>query len=157
MDEARARRGQDWLEGETQKKLGRSRTDAERGGAAAEIEARAAAMRGSAQEARRIREDAARQKDDVDRAEKQRDYRGQGYGAEQADRMADEDVKRQQAQRMMDEMAGYKGSVVASSLAQVGGGGNVAGTDPTVKLQEKMVKLLEDIADNSKDNVDRVW
>jgi hypothetical protein len=157
MEEERAAREQALDQSETERELRRQQADAERGMAAAEVKARAAEIGGSGREARRVREDAARKQDEAARAQAMQGYRDMGYGDKQADAMANEDVKRAQAQRIIEQMQGYKGSVIASSLAQVGGGGGVAGTDPSVALQEKMVELLKDIADASKDNVDRVW
>jgi len=154
IEDAQRQRDAERKAAEEDRRLGRERSSAESNTAAEEIRARAAALRGSAREARRIREEAARREDEVAREEKRRGYIGQGFSGEQAKAMADKDVKVSQAERMLAEMSGYKGSIVASSLAQVGGGGNVSGTaDASVRLQERMVKLLEEINDATRENV----
>jgi hypothetical protein len=128
----------------------RGRSSADQGSASAAIQARAESMRGRGKESRRILEDAARVQDELDRAEKQKRYRAEGFTGDRADAMADRDVKTAQAERLMAEMGDNKGSVIASSLAAVGGGGNVSGSDPETKLQERMVTLLEELNDTTK-------
>lgn len=152
--EAQAARAQERAKQERERQLGRDGAVADQGSASAAIRARAAEMQGQAKAAKKIREDAAQAQDEIDRREKQRDYREQGFSGAKADQMADQDVKNQQAERLMQELTGRKGFVVADSLAKVGGGGNVTGSDPATRLQERMVKLLEEVADNTKDNVD---
>lgn len=153
MAEDAAGRTQERAEEERGKRLGREGTLAGQGSAAAGIGARVLELQGKGKQAKELREQAARKQDEVDRQEKQRAFREQGFTGKEADAMADKDIKTQQAERMMQDMGG-KGNVIASSLAAVGGGGNVAGSDPTVRLQERMVKLLEDINNTGKKNVD---
>lgn len=124
-------------------------------GAVDALRARVEAARGNSAAARRIREDAARRGDELDRRDKAREYRDRGFGGREADGMAARDVKSAQAARLLDELTGRRGSVIASSLAQVGGGGAVAGNDPSVRLQERMVSLLEQVADNTKEGISR--
>jgi hypothetical protein len=69
--------------------------------------------------------------------------------------MADRDVKGNQVQRMLAGMDAGKGSVIATGLAKIGGGGNVAGTDPDTRQLEKIGRLLEQIRDQARKNVDR--
>lgn len=154
QEEERAAREQARKREETEKKLGRDRAKANQGAAVAEIEARVAGMTKSAKAARKIREDAARAQDEVLRKERERDYRDQGFGAKEANDMANRDVKTAQAERMMQEMMGRSGNVVASSLAKIGGGGNVSGNDPMLDLQKRAVALLEEIRNYSKENID---
>ena len=151
--EAQAQRAQERAAQEKERAAGRDRAEASQGSGQAELQARLLRMQGKGADAKRVKEDAARKQDDLDRAEKRKGYVEQGFSGEKATAMADTEVKTTQAERMMQELMGNKVTIVASSLAQVGGGGNVAGTDPTVRLQERMVKLLEEIADPSKENV----
>jgi hypothetical protein len=154
VGEAQAARAAERKREEEERAAGRSRSEANQGSAVAAIEAERLKRTGKTKEARKVTEDAARKQDELDRAEAAKRYREQGFGADKADQMATRDVKISQAERMMQEMGRRGGgTVVASSLAKIGGGGNVAGTDPAVRLQERMVKLLEDIANASKENV----
>ena len=155
VKEAQAARAQARAEEEKNRKLGRDGADADQGSANAEIKARAQEMQGQSKAAKKTREDAARVQDEILRREKQKSYREQGFGGQKADAMATQDVKAGQARRMMEELSGNRGSVIADSLAQVGGGGNVAGNDPSVQLQERMVKLLEEMNDTTKKNVEQ--
>lgn len=149
-----AARDQDRKREAEDQQLGRDKSRAEQGSTAAAVRARVEEIQGRSKNARRIREQAARAEDEVARREKQRSYLDQGFGAKEAGEMASRDVKASQAERLMDELTGRRGTVIADSLAQVGGGGNVSGSDPSVRLQERMVKLLEDLNDTAKENID---
>ena len=149
---AQEQRKQERAKQESGRELDRKRSEANQGSGVAELQSRTLQMQGKGKEAKKVKEDAARKQDEVNREEKKRSYIDQGFTGEKAKTMADTDVKTAQAERIMQEMMGNKGTVVASSLAQVGLGGNVAGTDPTVGLQEKMVELLKQIA-NKDENV----
>ena len=140
---------------EEERGRGRARTRAGQNTSVAAIEAEAARLGGRGRDARRIREDAARRQDELDREEARRRYQEQGFTRGDAAKMADKDVKLSQAERMMAEMNRGGGAVVASSLAKIGGGGNVAGTDPDRRLQERILKVLEDIRDERKKDVER--
>ena len=45
-------------------------------------------------------------------------------------------------------------AVIASSLAKIGGGGRVAGTDPDTRALERIGRLLEQIRDDGRKDVD---
>lgn len=154
--EAKAARDAERKRQQEDESLARDKSRADQNSVAGDLKARALQLQGKSKEAKQAREDAARVQDEITRKEKQRAYRDQGFGANEADQMANKDVKSQQADRMMQELMGRKGFVVADSLAKVGGGGNVTGSDPATRLQERMVKLLEEVADNTKDNVETI-
>lgn len=154
VKQAQAAREAERKREEEERAAGRGRSSANQGSAVAAIEAERLRMQGKTKDARRVTEEAARKQDELDRTEASKRYREQGFGKTRADQMADRDVKTSQAQRMIEEMGRGGGTVVASSLAKIGGGGNVAGTDPSVRLQEQMVSLLRQIANEGKNNVD---
>jgi hypothetical protein len=95
----------------------------------------------------------------VKRKEAFKKYKADGFDADEADEMADRDVKVGQAQRAMDQLKAEAGggSVVASSLAKIGGGGGVSGKDPNTRILEKMEQLLKDIRDKDKEDVTNVF
>jgi hypothetical protein len=99
----------------------------------------------AAEEAKREND---RMRDDTLRKEQKRKYVDDGFGADEAAKMAERDVVAQQAARRLEELkrAG-SGTIVASSLARIGGGGNVTGTDPVAARIDITNKLLEQIRD----------
>lgn len=59
-----------------------------------------------------------------------------------------------QANRLLEEFRGRgSGTVIASSLAKIGGGGNVAGIDPDTRLLERVATLLQEIRDDGRKDV----
>ena len=130
--------------------LGRRREQAGQAMSYAELQAQVMGGKGS----RRAKEEAARQMDDVNREEAKRKYREQGFGAGEAGDLANQEVKLQQAQRMMQELNSGSGTVVASSLARAGGGGGVTGVDVGQQTRERMLKVLEQIRDQKQEDVD---
>jgi hypothetical protein len=99
----------------------------------------------AAEEAKREND---RLRDDTLRKDQQKKYVDEGFGADEAGKMAERDVVAQQAARRLEELkrAG-SGTIVASSLARIGGGGNVTGTDPVAARIDITNKLLEQIRD----------
>jgi hypothetical protein len=90
----------------------------------------------------------------VDRERARRGYIDQGFDQGTAKRMADTDVKTAQADRMIEQLTGTRSTVVASSLAQIGGGGGAyGGQDKQTQLMEKMVKVMEEVRDTTKENI----
>lgn len=112
-------------------------------------------MQGRGGDAARLDEARERKLDEIRREELKRKYREDGFGGEEADNLANRDIKVGQAQRAMDMLKAEAGgsSVVASSLAKIGGGGGVSGRDPNTRLLEQMRELLKDIRDQEKENV----
>jgi hypothetical protein len=133
---------------------GRARSSVSQRGGVAAIEADLLRRRGKGKEANALKEKSAREEDELNRTEARKKFIGQGFGAKEADVMANKEVKLSQADRMMQSLTGERGTVVASTLAQIGGGGGVRGTDPQQRTLERIAKILEDLRDNSKDNVD---
>ncbi len=89
-----------------------------------------------------------RAKDDALRKDQKQKYVGDGFGADEADKLAGRDVLAQQAAREMEKLkAQGTGTIVASSMARIGGGGNVTGTDPVAARIDITNKLLEQIRD----------
>ena len=155
LDEAQAARAAERKRDEEERAAGRGRSTASQGTSLAAIQAEQLKLQGKTKEANRVKEDAARKQDELDRKEKQKSYREQGFDGKKADAMADRDVKTSQAERMMQELTGGKGTVVASSLAKIGGGGNVVGTDPDTRLLERIGSLLQQLVNETKKDVDR--
>ena len=141
---------------EEDKELGRDKTRAEGLGG---FESEVLKARGDTKGAAKNEEDRQRDLDDVKRKEAFKKYKEEGFGADEADEMADRDVKVGQAQRAMDQLKAEAGggSVVASSLAKIGGGGGVSGKDPNTRILEKMELLLRDIRDKDKEDVTNVF
>jgi hypothetical protein len=135
-------------EGELQAGRGRSRANA--GSSVAAIEAEKARLDGHGEKARMIEEAAARKQDELDRVEAEKRLRGQGFDKDTAKNMASAEIKTAQARRMMEGFGG-SGTIIASSLAKIGGGGNVTGTDKNLDELKKVNKALAEIADNTKD------
>ena len=138
------------LRAEEERKAGRNRETANLGSGLSALEAEKARLQGNTRGADRIQEDAARTQDELDRTEAEKRLVEQGFGKAAAGKMAGRQVKMAQANRMMDLLGGQTESIVASSLAKIGGGGNVTGTDPNTRLLEQVTKLLEDILDADK-------
>lgn len=147
--EERAARESERAKAAAEQRLAKDRAKAEQASASAELKARVLRLQGKNSEAKALRESTARAQDEIIRREKQRAYRDQNFSGSEADAMANRDVRIGQAQRAMEELMGRKSSVVASSLAVVGGGGNVGGSDPSIRLQERIVKLLEAVEKNT--------
>ena len=114
-------------------------------------------MKGRNGEADSLHEKNARGQDDVDREAARQGYVQQGFTADKAKQMADTDVKTAQGQRLMEKLTGDgSAKVVASSLAEIGGGGNTYGgsRDKSEKLLESIEKILEQVRDQGKTDLD---
>ena len=139
---------------EESRKDGRNRSEAGQRSAVADMQAGLLKRQGKGKEAKALKEKAARESDELDRKDARKGFIAEGFGAEEADEMANKEVKMNQADRMMADLTGRKGTVVASSLAKVGGGGGVTGRDPNLHQLERIAKILEDVRDTTKENVD---
>ena len=107
-----------------------------------------ATMSGDRIGGRRIAEEAQRRSDEARRQELTNQYmRDLRMSPEEAAAMAGKKVKTEQAMRQLDAMGDQRGSVVASSLAAIGGGGGVAGLDPVTNRLDLANKLLREIRD----------
>ena len=119
------------------------------------LEAEALRAGGKTKEAGQVEEKRNRELDEIRRGELQKKYREDGFGAEEADGLANRDIKVGQAQRGIDLLRSQAGgsNVVASSLAAIGGGGRAVGTDPNTRVLEQIREYLKDIRDAEKDDV----
>jgi hypothetical protein len=112
---------------------------------------------GRTQEAKAERDKADALKDSELRKKTEQDLISQGFSAEEAAKRADTQVGISQAQRELDRIAEMgDGKIIASSLARIGGGGAVAGTDPVASRIDRSNELLKEIRDltgNSEGNV----
>lgn len=151
--ETRAAQAAERRREDVERAAGRDRDVANQNSAVGGLEAELLRRQGKGDEARKLKERLAREQDELNRAEAVKRY-SPTFGEEEAGRMADRDVKLAQAGRMMEELSGARGTVVASSLAKIGGGGAVTGTDPNTRLMERMVKALEDIRNDGRKEVD---
>lgn len=156
MEEERTARVSQRKRDEQERAEGRARTRAEGdGGLSAEILRR----QGRGREANRLEEIRQRELDEIKRRELQRKYREDGFTGEEADRLANRDIKVGQAGRALDQLRAEAGGshVVASSLAQIAGGGGVSGQDPNTRLLEQMRELLREIRDQEKEDVTSIF
>jgi len=156
MAEEKAARAGQRKRDESASALDRERTRAAGDGG---LESSILKRQGRSGEAARLEEARQRKLDEVKRKELQKKYRDDGFSGDDADNLANRDVKVDQAQRAMDTLKAQAGSsnVVASSLAQIGGGGGVSGRDPNTKILEKMESLLTQIRDQEKVDVTGVY
>lgn len=153
MAEEKAGREGDRKREEVERAAGRARAVAEGdGGLGAEV----LRMQGRGREARRVEEARQRKLDEVRRGELQRKYRSDGFSADEADRLANRDVKTAQAGRALDMLRSEVGGshVVASSLAKIAGGGGVSGKDPNTRILEQIRDLLKQAEDDGLSNID---
>lgn len=131
----------------------RDRSRADQGSAVAQMQERLLRLQGKTQEAKDVKEAAAKKQDELDRAEMKRKFIEQGFGDKEAGQMAGQQVKMNQANRMLEQLSGGRGTTVASSLAQIGAGGGVYGNDPNTKLLEDLKMLLQKILDKGEDGI----
>ena len=153
VEEDRQAREQARQQEEKDKALTRAGSRANQGGAVAGLKAQLLRMQGRGGEADKLQEQAARRKDEVERKEAQEKYLKEGFSADDAKKMSDVDVKTAQAQRLMDRLGGSSGTIVASSLAAIGGGGGTFGGDQTVNLLDRIAKAVEEANDPKKIDV----
>jgi hypothetical protein len=133
--------------------------------AAADVEAgegdfagKVATMGGDRLRGRRITEEAQRRGDEARRQELTNQYmRDLRMLPEEAAAMAGQKIKVEQAVRQLDAMGDQRGSVVASSLATIGGGGGVAGLDPVTNRLDVANQLLREIRDKTVQNTRNVF
>jgi hypothetical protein len=152
--EAQAARAAERERQEQEQALSRKESTVKQRGAVGTLQEQLERMKGNSREAAAMRERQAREKDEVDRERARRGYIDQGFDQGTAKRMADTDVKTAQADRMIEQLTGTRSSVVASSLAQIGGGGGAyGGQDKQTQLMEKMVKVMEEVRDTTKENI----
>ncbi len=151
--EDRAARDEERRRSEDERARDRARSREDQNSGVAAIESERLRLSGKSEEAKKVAEAAARRQDELDRVEANKKFRGQGFTGSQADRMADTEIKTHQVDRFLSAMSTGMGTVVASSLARVGGGGNVTGTDPAVRELEIVQNLLRQILDESKKTV----
>jgi len=124
---------------------GRARSQADQASGVAGLQERLLKMQGKTKESKEVRDVANKRQDELDRAEMKRKFIDQGFGGDEAGAMAGKQMKMNQANRILEQMSGAKGSVVASSLAQIGAGGGAYGNDPNTKLLEELKTLLQKI------------
>lgn len=117
----------------------RSRSELAGGDSALQQELLRRQGRGDA--AKKLREKTAREKDDLEREEARQGFVDEGFTGDEAREMANRKVKQSQVQRLIESLGDAKSPVVASSLAEIGGGGNTYGG-----AQEKSLAFLERIA-----------
>lgn len=131
----------------------RERSKADQNSAVAAMQERMLKLQGKNKEAKDVRDAAAAKQDELDRAELRRKFIDQGFGDKEAGQMAGQQVKMNQANRLLEQMSGGRGTTVASSLAQIGAGGGVYGNDPNTKLLEDLKTLLQKILDKGEDGI----
>ena len=154
LEEEQASRKQEREKEERGRGLGRDQSRADAGSAVAELQERVLRSQGRTEEAKRVREEAARKQDEVNRRESRQRLIDQGMGEKEAGQLADQQVKSGQAARLLERLSGQSATIVADSLAAVGGGGGVTGTDSQTRYLERMVRLLEEVKDNTKRDID---
>ena len=147
--EERARREQERAREDADRKAGRERSKADGESLYADLKAKVFSMQGRPESAKGVKEEARRRQDRLDRAEEEKRLIDQGFGKDEAQRMAGRSMQVSQAGRMLEEMTGRRSYVVADSLATVGGGGGVTGRDAEVDVLKKMERILQSIERNT--------
>ena len=137
---------------EDKRAQGRSRSLAYQNSAVAAIEAERLRLEGKILEGKRVAEIAESRQDELDRTEAAKKYRQQGFTSKQSDTFTNREIKTNQVDRFLLSLSNSVGTVIASSLAKIGGG-NVAGTEPSLQELEKARALLEEIRDDVKKTV----
>ncbi|CAB4159152.1 hypothetical protein UFOVP736_26 [uncultured Caudovirales phage] len=122
-----------------------------------QLQARLMKLQGNHEGAKNLLKADQRAQDDAARQARARQLREEGFGAKEAESLAAKEMKTSQGERMLSKLFDQKGTVVAGSLAQIGGGGGVYGNDPQARALERAVKVLEQIRDNTKENVGDEW
>lgn len=118
------------------------------------LEADALRLSGQGISAKEQAEAAARITDETRRTElKNRFMRELLMSETDATSAANREIKKDQAVRMLQAMNDERGTVVASSLAAIGGGGGVYGVDPSGARLDMANRFLKEIRDNTKANV----
>jgi hypothetical protein len=94
--------------------------------------------------------EANRRRDERMARDQKKSYIEQGFSEKDAEEMAGRDVLAAQAQRELEKLkeAG-RGQITASSLARIGGGGAVVGTDPVAQRLDKTNDLLKQILERT--------
>lgn len=104
--------------------------------------------KGQTQAADKEKKENDKRRDDTLRKDQTQKYIDEGFLEADAGKMADKDVLAQQAARELEKLkSAGTGTIVASSLARIGGGGNVTGTDPVASRIDITNKLLAEIRD----------
>ena len=153
VKEARDAREEDRRRRDEDRAADRARSEADQNSSVAAIDAERLRLSGQSRQGKLVAEQAAREQDELDRAEASKKYRDKGYDAATAGTMADTDIKTAQVERYLSSGMRGMGTVIASSLAKIGGGGAVVGVDPSVKELEVVQGLLKEILDQSKKTV----
>lgn len=121
------------------------------------LQARLMKMQGNHAGAKNLMKEDQRAQDDAAREARAKQLREEGFSGKEADSLAAKEMKTSQGERILSKLFDQKGTVVAGSLAQIGGGGGVYGNDPQARALERAVKVLEQIRDNTKVNVEEEW
>ena len=151
--EAQADRNDQRDRQERERSMARQESATTQRGAVTALQAELARMQGRDKDARRMMESAARERDQVNREKAKKEFINQGFDAKKAQRMADVQVKTDQVTRMLEQIGKSAGTVIADSLAKIGGGGNVSGTDPDTALLRDIRAILKQIYEVDKQNV----
>jgi hypothetical protein len=103
-----------------------------------------------------LKEDQAKQ-DELARAARAKALRADGFSKGEASALARDEMKSKQGERILNKLFDQKGTVVAGSMAQIGGGGGVYGNDPQARALEKATRVLKQIRDNTVKTVEDAW
>ena len=121
------------------------------------VQARVLKMQGNHDGAKAmLKEDQAKQ-DELARAARAKALRADGFSKGEASALARDEMKSKQGERILNKLFDQKGTVVAGSMAQIGGGGGVYGNDPQARALEKATRVLEQIRDNTVKTVEDAW
>jgi hypothetical protein len=113
----------------------------------ADLQANILSVQGREKESKELKKQADAIRDKQKTEELTKRLMSEGFGAEEAKGLAEKSVLMDQAQRKLSELGNGGGNVVASSLAQIGGSGGVAGVDRLVSQQKVTNDLLKQIRD----------
>jgi hypothetical protein len=114
-------------------------------------------LQGNHEGAKALMKQDERKQDEQARVTRAKQLREEGFSKDEANGLATKEMKISQGERILSKLFEQKGTVVAGSLAAIGGGGGVYGNDPQARALEKATRVLEQIRDNTRETVEDDW
>jgi hypothetical protein len=121
------------------------------------MQARLMKLQGNHEGAKALMKQDERKQDEQARVTRAKQLREEGFSKDEANGLATKEMKISQGERILSKLFEQKGTVVAGSLAAIGGGGGVYGNDPQARALEKATRVLEQIRDNTRETVEDDW
>ena len=121
------------------------------------MQARLMKLQGNHEGAKALMKQDERKQDEQARVTRAKQLREEGFSKDEANGLPTKEMKISQGERILSKLFEQKGTVVAGSLAAIGGGGGVYGNDPQARALEKATRVLEQIRDNTRETVEDDW